>query len=290
MMGRLEQEHVVDFTSRNVESAKSVQEAKDDLKGLKSVAQEFESFMLNAMLKSMRDATLGEGLGDNDQTRMYTGMLDQQFASALSKQGIGLADALVRQLAQQGNAAGFTKPLAAADAQSSVVSREGAGKSIDDGPTKIPSNARAFIERMRPHAEQASRATGIPADFILGQAALESGWGRREIRNSDGSSSFNLFGIKATNSWRGNTTDTLTTEYLDGRAEKRVEKFRAYSSYGEAFADYARLLKNNPRYANVITNASDATSFADQIARAGYATDPKYAEKLKTVIRLSVMA
>jgi flagellar protein FlgJ len=289
MLGRVEQNLMPELAVHSPEPAKSMQGTADDLNGLKTVAREFESFMLNAMLKSMREATLRDGLGDNDQTRMYTGMLDQQFAGALSKQGVGLADALVRQLAQQGNSAELMKPSVAPQVQSGLVRREESGNALND-LAKIPSNARAFIERMRPHADQASKTTGIPADFILGQAALESGWGRREIRNSDGSTSFNLFGIKATGTWRGQTADTMTTEYVDGRAEKRVEKFRAYGSYGEAFADYARLLKGNPRYANAIASAGDASSFAEQIARAGYATDPKYAEKLKSVIRLSVMA
>jgi peptidoglycan hydrolase FlgJ len=289
MLGRVEQNLLPELAVRSSEPAKSMQGTADDLNGLKTVAQEFESFMLNAMLKSMREATLGDGLGDNDQTRMYTGMLDQQFAGALSKQGVGLADVLVRQLAQQGNSAELMKPSVVPQVQSGLVRREESGNALND-LAKIPGNARAFIERMRPHADQASKTTGIPADFILGQAALESGWGRREIRNSDGGTSFNLFGIKATGTWRGQTADTMTTEYVDGRAEKRVEKFRAYGSYGEAFADYARLLKGNPRYANAIASAGDASSFAEQIARAGYATDPKYAEKLKSVIRLSVMA
>lgn len=138
------------------------------------------------------------------------------------------------------------------------------------------------------HAQEASQATGIPARFMLGQAALESGWGKREIRAADGTPSHNLFGVKAGGSWKGAVVETVTTEYVNGVAQKSVERFRAYDSYADAFRDYANLLRGNPRYAGVMAQAAqgmNADGFAHGLQRAGYATDPNYADKLSRIIK-----
>jgi flagellar protein FlgJ len=151
-----------------------------------------------------------------------------------------------------------------------------------------PSHVMEFQARLMPYAQQASQATGIPALFMLGQAALESGWGKRELRGLDGSPSHNLFGVKAGTNWKGPVVESVTTEYIGGVARKSVEKFRAYSSYADAFGDYANLLRSNPRYAQVLAQAVqglDAESFAQGLQQAGYATDPNYADKLSQIIR-----
>jgi flagellar protein FlgJ len=149
---------------------------------------------------------------------------------------------------------------------------------------------QAFQDKLASHANEASRTTGIPAKFMLGQAALETGWGKREIRSADGTASHNLFGIKATANWTGKTVEVATTEYVNGVARKKMEKFRAYDSYADSFRDYASLLKNNPRYQNVIANGKDATAFAQGLQAAGYATDPHYAAKLGRIIKQSLSA
>ena len=123
---------------------------------------------------------------------------------------------------------------------------------------------------------------------MVAQAALESGWGKNEIRRADGSPSFNVFGIKAGRSWSGPVAETVTTEYVNGVAQKSVEKFRAYSSYAEGFRDYANLLLNNPRYAAVLEQR-DAASFARGLQQAGYATDPMYADKLMRILNGNVL-
>ena len=133
-------------------------------------------------------------------------------------------------------------------------------------------------------AAAAERSTGVPAGFIVGQAALESGWGRQEIRHADGRSAHNLFGIKAGPGWRGASVETATTEYVDGRPVKSVERFRAYGSYDEAFGDWAKLMASNPRYAGVLQAGGNLESFARGLQRAGYATDPAYAAKLTRTI------
>ncbi len=146
-------------------------------------------------------------------------------------------------------------------------------------------NTTIFTKKMAPHAEAASRASGIPAEYMLGQAALESGWGKREIRATDGSNSHNLFGIKATGNWTGKVAEAVTTEYINGVKQKRVEKFRAYDSYADSFKDFANLMRNNPRYDKVMDNLQNPKDYAKAIQTAGYATDPHYANKLHQVIQ-----
>jgi flagellar protein FlgJ len=147
-----------------------------------------------------------------------------------------------------------------------------------------------FQNRMAQHAEEASRATGVPAYLMLGQAALESGWGKREIKAADGTPSNNLFGIKATGGWKGRVVEVPTTEYQNGAVQTKLQKFRVYDSYADAFRDYAKLLRSNPRYENVLANAKDAVGFAQGLQRAGYATDPNYAAKLTRIIQQSLSA
>ena len=137
-------------------------------------------------------------------------------------------------------------------------------------------------------AEEAEQATGVPAKFMMGQAALETGWGRRVIRNQDGSSSNNLFGIKAGPGWKGKVATAVTTEYVNGKPHQRVEKFRAYDNHADAFKDYAKMLSNNPRYEKVLNHGGDASTFAHGLQRAGYATDPQYAAKLSRIIKHSL--
>jgi flagellar protein FlgJ len=154
-------------------------------------------------------------------------------------------------------------------------------------PTQPPHVAE-FADKLMAYAQEASQATGIPARFVLGQAALESGWGKRELRAADGTPSHNLFGIKAGGNWRGAVVEAVTTEYVNGAARKTVEQFRAYDSYAEAFRDYANLLRSSPRYADLMAHAArgiDAAGFAQGLQKAGYATDPGYAEKLSRTIK-----
>lgn len=237
-------------------------------KALKAAAQQFESVFLNMMLKSMREATPQDGMFDTDQTRMFTGMLDQQLAQSMASRGVGLADILVKQLSQTlgGQAGSAVIPTASL-------------------PTALNKNTQQeFVNRMLPDALQASQSSGIPPQLILGQAALESGWGKREIHMADGSNSFNLFGIKANAGWDGKVAEVLTTEYRNGVAHMQVEKFRAYGSYAEAFKDYTSMLSRNPRYANVLQQEGGVAGMAQALQKAGYATDPRYAAKLTSVL------
>lgn len=254
---------------------------------LKAAAKQFEALFMNMVMKSMREASPQDGIFDSEQGKMYTSMLDQQISQNLAKRGVGLADVLIRQLSNNASVQGV--PGKDGTSPQSVDPADAARPHA--APAASPSaHIKAFQDRVAGPAEEASRATGIPAKFMIGQAALESGWGRREILAADGGSSHNLFGIKATGGWTGKVVQAATTEYVNGVAQTRLEKFRAYDSYGDAFRDYAHLLKNNPRYENVLANAQDAVGFAQGLQRAGYATDPNYAAKLTRIIQQTLSA
>lgn len=150
---------------------------------------------------------------------------------------------------------------------------------------EVAGKTQQFIQSMLPHAQAASSASGIPAKFMIGQAALESGWGKHEIKTGNGTSSHNLFGIKADANWKGKVVSSATTEYINGVKQTRVEKFRAYDSYSDAFKDYAKLISQNPRYQQAMNNTHDASAYAHALQRAGYATDPQYGKKLTQVIK-----
>lgn len=274
---------------------------------LKDAARQFEVLFMNMLLKSMRDATPQEGMFDSEQSRFYTAMLDQQLSDKLSssKGGLGLAEIMVRQL-QRSRAApaaeGVVAPVRPMSLQPAVpqamplpggeqtpVPLPAAPAPASAGGSQPAANTRDFVNRLWPHAAEASRSTGIPAHFMIGQAALESGWGNREIRGSDGAPSHNLFGIKAGRGWSGRTVDIVTTEYVNGSPQKVVDRFRAYDSYADSFRDYANLMRGNPRYAAVLESGNDALAFARGLQKAGYATDPQYADKLARVINGSVL-
>lgn len=291
-----------------VEALKREARADPD-KALRSAAQQFEALLMQMMLKSMREAADAGASTDSQDSKLYKSMLDQQLSIALAKRGIGLADTMVRQLSRGGSAA----PAEAATGEPAdgahPVERPGVpGARATPAPgvsvpretrlplpaagavtSDLPQTARDFIGRMWPHALEAARATGIAPHFILGQAALESGWGRGEIRMADGGASHNLFGIKAGRGWQGQVADVATTEYVNGAPVKTVERFRAYASYADAFKDYANLLAGNPRYAHVLNERVDPAAFARGLQQAGYATDPHYADKLTRVITGAIM-
>ncbi|MDA8328443.1 MAG: flagellar assembly peptidoglycan hydrolase FlgJ [Betaproteobacteria bacterium] len=258
---------------------------------IKAVSKQFEAVFLNMMLKSMREAVPQDGVLDSDQSRLYTSMLDQQLSQNMASKGIGLGDMLVQQLSRNSSAMpASTAPLpdmAEAGTPSSSAAVLPAAAEFNGTNAK---HVQRFKNRLQQHAEAASRATGIPANFMLGQAALESGWGRKQIIAADGTNSHNLFGMKATAGWHGKTVSATTTEYSHGIPQKRVEKFRAYDSYAASFRDYANTLRNNPRYQHVIANAQNATEFARGLQQAGYATDPHYADKLSRIINQTFSA
>ena len=232
---------------------------------------------------------MSSGMLDNSGTQLGTEMLDTQYANKMSGLPGGLAAAIARQLERQlgsGAAAALPAPAGAGAAGAAAASLDA---------TPLSSRQVEFIRTHQDAARAAESASGIPAAFTVAQAAHESGWGQREIRNVDGTSSHNLFGIKAGPGWSGPVAEITTTEYVGGEAQKVTAKFRSYASYGESFRDYARLMKDSPRYAGVVAQAAQAPAsaasahgFALGLQRAGYATDPAYADKLGRLINTTL--
>ncbi len=251
--------------------------ARDPKAAIQEAAKQFEGLFMQELMKSMRQATLSSGMLDNEGTQLGTEMLDTQFAAKLTGMKGGLSEAIARQLERQ---MGLAEDSRKASPQVNTVAQR--------TPLRPPASAQEFVALHTEAAKKAEAASGIPASFMVAQAAHETGWGKKAIRMADGSDSFNLFGIKAGADWKGATTRIATTEYVHGEPKKMAQSFRAYSSYDEAFADYARLMKNSPRYREVVANAGNAQAFAQGLQRAGYATDPAYADKLGRVINTTL--
>jgi peptidoglycan hydrolase FlgJ len=234
---------------------------------ISAVAQQVEALFLQMMLKSMRDATAAEENGSNEMG-MYQDMFDKQVALSISQHAdLGISRLLRRQLA------GKTAPAAPAR-----VSAHGTA-SLES--TQTPAD---FVRRMMPPIRRAAGALGLNPVAILAQAALETGWGRRMPRNSDGSSSFNMFGIKAGDGWTGARATADSMEVSNGVATPKRTAFRAYGSVEESIDDFAALLKSSPRYREAIAAGGDAQAYIAGIGKSGYATDPEYSNKLNQIL------
>ncbi len=266
--------------------------ASDPKGTIKEAAKQFESLFMNELLKSMRATTMASGTLDNEGSKLGTEMLDAQFAQKMTGMPGGLSEAIMRQLERQmGLSPGPLPKFDSANHTPLAIERL-------NKPTQIPQRSAAgFVQQHGDAAKAAERQTGIPAAFMISQAALETGWGRKEIRHSDGAPAYNLFGIKAGANWRGPVAEVMTTEYVNGQPQKVMQRFRAYSSYAESFGDYAKLMSQSPRYQNVMARsdsaqgfagAAGAKAFAQGLQRAGYATDPAYADKLTKVINTTL--
>ena len=276
----------------------------------REVAHQFEAIFIQMMLKQARQQSAQmPSLFDSQAGRMIQSMSDEQASLAMSNPGIGLADALMAQmqrgvLTESRSASGANAPETSPSRLPGLQSRIGEGRrDVADsigalvnfltrrgGDDRIggaiqgaPEHIRTFVDRMSAAAELAARRSGVPAKLILSQAALESGWGEREIRRPDGRSSHNLFGIKAGGNWHGDVVHVMTTEYEDGVPRRMSQPFRAYGSYAESFQDYADLIGHSERYGQV-TAAPSAETAARRIQAAGYATDPGYADKLISIM------
>ncbi|MCL6746128.1 MULTISPECIES: flagellar assembly peptidoglycan hydrolase FlgJ [unclassified Kosakonia] len=274
------------------------QTRQDPGANLRPVARQMEGMFVQMMLKSMREALPKDGIFSSDSTRLYTSMYDQQIAQQMTAgKGLGLADMMVKQMA------GDQAPVEPADQMQQVpmkfpletvtsyqnqaltqLVRKAMPKVPEDGDEPLTGDSKDFLAQLSLPARLASEQSGVPHHLILAQAALESGWGQRQITRENGEPSFNIFGVKATPGWKGPTTEITTTEYENGEAVKVKAKFRVYSSYLEALSDYVGMLTRNKRY-SAVTTAATAEQGAQALQNAGYATDPNYARKLTSMIQ-----
>ena len=288
-----------------------------DPAALREAARQFEAVFTRMMLESMRDASGGDPMFDSEESRFYRDMFDQQLSVEMTRgRGLGLADMLVAQVMRSGlvppdqgasaapaapspgqpvaiaptaSTAPAPAPLPVSTVASSPVSSPVTRAAADPVTAPRPSPAgraptrHEFLDAILPAAERAAAKLGVSPRNLIAQAALETGWGRHLPRGEDGRISFNFFGIKATGGWRGASVASSTTEVLDGRAQRMVERFRAYSGVEESVDDHARLLGNSRRYAAVRGTGDDAHAFGTALQRGGYATDPGYARKIVQV-------
>jgi len=300
----------VDFKGL-AELRRSANKDQSDQETLNQVAGQFEAVFVGLMLKSMRDASLAEGLFDSEQSDMYRDMTDQQLAIDLSAKGsLGLKDIIVRQLGGQPEgkptekldpSLGNMHTVKVRPALQSMDNPALLQKIIQAKPTaQIQTQAESnnitfdspesFVQQLLPMAKQAADRIGVTAEAILSQAALETGWGQHIINKADGSSSHSLFNIKADSRWQGDSTATGTVEYRDGVAVKEQAQFRSYDSYQDSFNDYVDFLQTQPRYQDALKQTSNPEKFIEGLHKAGYATDPEYSDKIKRIMNSSTVA
>jgi len=287
--------------------AKLKNEAKEKTPdAIKQVAKQFESVFVGMMLKSMRQAKLADGIMDSSQSDFYRDMYDQQLSVHLAgESGIGLADVIEKQLSPDNHSVSVVREQSIADYERRHLIQKAAKNSRDQVAVEpmvksletestvrtLPINSAAdFIKQLRPYAEQAAKKLGVDANVLLAQSALETGWGKSVIKAKDGSSSHNLFNIKADRSWKGQQTKVETLEFKQGVAKKEIAGFRSYQSYQESFNDYVDFIKTNPRYKTAIKMAEKAERYVHELQQAGYATDPKYAEKVMKIYNSHIVS
>ena len=288
---------------------------------LEEVAKQFEGLFLQEMLKSMRKA--GEVFAEDNylnsnEANTYRDMFDSQISLSMAGgTGTGLAEALVRQLGEQipgmnnkgEKLAAHKSSLADYDRSLPAVSRElpeqlsrvgelanavqGSNEAETDPRTDgkpaevLPArfdSAEEFVGKLMPVAEKVAKESGIDPRLMIAQAALETGWGRHMIEGDGKEPSFNLFGIKADGRWAGDAVTITTTEFRDGVPMKQKADFRAYEDYEASFRDYVDFLQSNPRYKDVLSSADKPDMFADKLQEAGYATDPEYGSKIRSIM------
>lgn len=278
-----------------------------DQETLKQVAGQFEALFTGMMLKSMRQASLAEGMFDSSQSDMYREMSDQQLAIDISsKGGLGLQDAIIRQLGGQPE----TKPINSSDpkvgnmdtvsvrpALQAVVNPALLQQIVHTAPSQetqqtdiVFDSPESFVQQLWPMAKQAADKIGVTPEVILAQAALETGWGQHVLKQANGQSSHNLFNIKANTRWQGESATTGTVEYRDGVMVKEQAQFRSYESYQDSFNDYVNFLQTQPRYQDALKQSADSEAFIEGLHKAGYATDPAYADKIKQIMHGSTLA
>ena len=291
----------------------------------REAARQFEALFVQMMLKSMRDANAV--LGEQRDTT-YEEMFDKQISMEMSQgKGLGLGDLMVRQLAGTSDGAetapaALSMPLLLSRLQAvqhapvadltglvapdlaipdlatpplpnvrlPAVELQSAGTPGMRRNDFRPETREDFVRELWPLAVRAGQQLGVNPRAIVAQAALETGWGSRLIRDDAGISGNNLFGIKADSSWTGERVTVSTLEYEGGLPKPQRAQFRAYPDLATGFADYVGFLQSNPRYSEALRAGGNAEVYAGRLQSAGYATDPRYAEKIRTIIASPILS
>lgn len=274
----------------------------DKEQALNQAAKQFEAIFMQMLLKSMRSAqeVLESDSPFNSQsTKFYRDMHDQQLALEMSNNGsLGLAELIVRQLG--GDSENFTPKSVFKDNAVSInpqantlqefltperrqfADSTSAVKTEQAIPTASKSfeQPEDFVTALTEPAKQVERQLNIPYQVVIAQAALETGWGQKIIEQGNGKSSNNLFNIKADKRWDGEKAVKETLEFEQGAMVKKREPFRVYDNIMESVNDYINFLSNSDRYKDALQNSGNVEHFLHGLQKAGYATDPNYANKI----------
>jgi len=286
---------------------------KNDPAALKEIAKKFEAMFVQQMLKSMRDANEVFGEGDmfsSNEVKFHQEMLDQQMVLNLtSGEGMGIAKTMYRQMQSMYGKKGQGGDDVETNIQQQVLSEKipvpvrkalqqsAAPAAMNNGNNTsflstaatgikdaVVKTADEFIAKLKPYAEKAAAELNVGVDVLLAQAALETGWGKHLIHDAQGNNTFNLFNIKASGNWQGKSVAVNSLENRGGIARQERSEFRQYDNYLQSFADYVKLIKNNPRYEKALEAGTDSQAYAEELQKAGYATDPDYADKIQRLI------
>jgi flagellar protein FlgJ len=277
-----------------------------------AVAQQFESLFVQQMLGAMRSAALMDESQHSSYVDFYQDMYDKQLAMTISKQGgLGIANMLIKQLpGGQDDAGTAGKPLPLhpwqeakaelplkvmdyrAENSAVVVSKFDRYDIAQQKPNNINNSTdtqvnskHQFVSEIWPHAEQAAQKLGLNAQVLVAQSALETGWGKYTMSFPDGKSTYNLFGVKAGPGWTGQIMSKPTLEFRDGVMKTELAQFRAYDSPSHALSDYVQFIQSSSRYSGALGHQGDAAHYLRGLQRAGYATDPDYADKILNIMR-----
>ncbi|MDA8693741.1 flagellar assembly peptidoglycan hydrolase FlgJ [Pseudomonadales bacterium] len=281
----------------------------DENAALAEVSKQFESILVNMMLKNMRSATnvLSEGsyLG-GDQVSFYQEMLDDQWSVELTRgAGLGFAEPMAQQLGGDRAIPKDDGVTSAAMSIEQILSGVRITKQRSEFIAPVTSattfkNAQplgsspnfatpeAFVKELYDSAEQAANKLGVAPSTLLAQSALETGWGQHLPSGKEGQHGFNLFGIKADDRWSGPVTQVETVEYFAGQLIKVNANFRRYDSFEQSFNDYVDFVSSQSRYQPALEQATDAAGYIQALQAAGYATDPQYAEKVQAILNRDI--
>ncbi|WP_333674359.1 GBS Bsp-like repeat-containing protein [Streptococcus parasuis] len=150
--------------------------------------------------------------------------------------------------------------------------------------SQMTTSQQSFFNKILPAIQQVSQKNSIVTSVMLAQSILESGWGTSQLATN----AYNIFGIKADSSWKGNTYTVQTKEVVNGKTITVEKQFRAYKSLLESISDYGSFFTSTAwrikNYASFLQATNYETALTSLLA-SGYATDPAYAEKLKSLIQ-----
>lgn len=287
---------------------------------LQKAAQHFESIFIGMMLKSMREANAvfeKDNPMHSNTTNFFRDMYDQQLSTDMANNGsMGLADLIVQQLsgddanyksasvlrndASLSRAISGDTPVHAQNKSASILgnfnsSIDKAFSEIGAQPPQVTTETKAkqavnfdspedFVSQIWDYAKKAASKIGLNPAVMVAQSALETGWGKHIIKDKNGESSFNLFNVKAHRDWDGEKAAQSTLEFENGVAVRKVEPFRVYSGFTEAFDDFVGFLKSNNRYESALEKTNNSEQFLQSLQKAGYATDPNYADKIMGIL------